>query len=222
MRASLFGADRGEGAGLPAAGADHELADAVLRIGLAGRVLRRETLVVVVVPRQHDVRSGGVEGPPERVEGGVVAVRPRGEAGVMPVGERAGPGVGGEVVGQPAELRRARAAAADVGAVGVEDDDVPGAEVVAVPALGAVARRRSEVVEVAGGAGGLILVVARRRAQERLQPSPGRAERSLVGGERAVEILVVPQQEHGVEAGPTSRFEVSRIRQVAAVPLPPL
>ena len=72
--------------------------------GAAEGGLRREALVIVVVPRQHHVDSGIVEGPPEGVVGAVVAVRTRGEAGVMPVGEGAGPRVGGEVGGQPVEL----------------------------------------------------------------------------------------------------------------------
>ena len=50
-----------------AAGADHELADAVLGIGRPVGVQRGEPLVVVVVPAQHHVRAGGVEGPPERL-----------------------------------------------------------------------------------------------------------------------------------------------------------
>ena len=51
----------------------------------------------------------------------------------------------------------------DLGAVAVQDDDVPGAEVVAVPALARVAGRVAEVGEVRHGARRLVLVVADRR-----------------------------------------------------------
>src|SRR6266516_2637345 len=55
----------------------------------------------------------------------------------------------GGVVGlEPLLLRRARARG-DVGAVAVQHDDVPGAQIVAVVALGGVARRGAEIAEVA-------------------------------------------------------------------------
>ena len=76
-------------------------------------------------------------------------------------------GVGGEVGPQELFERGTRVAAADRGAVGIEHHDVPGTEVVAVPALRRVRRVRTErrelaveVVEVAGGVGGAVLVVA--------------------------------------------------------------
>ena len=62
-----------------------------------------EALVVVVVAGQHDVRARVVQGLPERCSR-VAAVVPGAEARVVPVGERAGRWVGGEVRAQPALL----------------------------------------------------------------------------------------------------------------------
>ena len=64
---------------------------------------------------------------------------------MVPVGERAARGMRGEILREPRLLRRARAAAADLGAVRVQRDEVPGADVEAVVALAAspAAWRRS-------------------------------------------------------------------------------
>src|SRR4051794_24612545 len=62
-----------------AAGADHELADAVHRIRGAVGILRREALVYVVVPVDHDVDFEVIERPPYVPHRAVVAVRPRAE-----------------------------------------------------------------------------------------------------------------------------------------------
>src|SRR6185295_2563177 len=150
---------------------------------------------------------------PEGVIGGIVAVLPRREAGMMPVGEGASAGMSGEVRRQPLELRRAGSAAANIGAVRVEDDDVPGAELVAVIAPGPLAGGGTEIIEVTGGARRSILVIARRRAQQRAQPSPRRMERRQVLRQSAVEVLVVSQQQHGVETVPDQQV---RRRSLAA------
>jgi hypothetical protein len=52
------------------------------------------------------------------------------EPGVMPDRDRAAGIVGGQVGGEPPTLRRRALAALDRGAVRVEDDDVPAAEIV--------------------------------------------------------------------------------------------
>src|SRR5438105_3426039 len=81
-------------------------------------------------------------------------------------------------------------------AVAVEDNDVPGAEVVAVPTLPDLAGGGPEVVEVAGGVGRAVLVVAGRRPDPVLVAAPGRV---VAGGEvrrRAVLVDVVAGREH--------------------------
>ena len=107
------------------AGADDERADPVDR---------GEPLVVVVVARQHDVGAGAGERAPERGHRLVGAVQAGAEARVVPVAERAAGRVAREVGGEPALLRRPVLAAAGRAAVRVEDDDVPGAELVGVVA----------------------------------------------------------------------------------------
>ena len=77
---------------------------------------------------------------------------------------------------------------------------MPGTEIVAVPPLKALACRCSEVIEISRGARRLVLMVARRRTQERPEAPPGRLEHRLILRQGAVPILVVPQQEHGVIA----------------------
>ena len=90
-----------------AAGAGDELADSAGGISLAGWVLRREPLVLVVVPVDHEVGAGGVEVAPERADRRVVRVHgPGREARLVPVGERALAGVGGQVGLQPLLLGR--------------------------------------------------------------------------------------------------------------------
>ena len=107
------GPDRAEALEVAAAGPDDELADPAGRVGPGVGVLRGEALVGVVVAVEDDVRAGVVERLPERPRGR--RRRPScagGEARVVPEGERAGRGMGGEVCAQPLLLRRAGAAAA--------------------------------------------------------------------------------------------------------------
>src|SRR5256885_16675891 len=89
----------------------------------------------------------------------------------MPDGERAADAVGCKIGPQPALFGRASGHEQ----VTVEHDDVPGSQVVAVIALGAIAGRRSEIVEVAGGADRVVFVIADRGA--------GRSEERRVGKE---------------------------------------
>src|SRR2546425_11848854 len=157
-----------------AAGADDELANAAGRVRCAGRRLGREALIVVVVPVEDDVCARVVEVLPDRLHRDRVAVLPGAEARVMPVGERARRSMSRQVSAQPRLLPRARLAAAYSRAVAVDDDDVPGAELVAV--VPAVRRTGgcAEVREVAGGAGGEVLVVAGSGMSARKETTPGR------------------------------------------------
>src|SRR5262245_13500352 len=129
------------------AGADDELADAV-RIRVRRRVLRREALVVVVVAVDDDVGAGRNERLPERPGDRVAAVKPRREARMVPDRECAAGVACREVRGEPAALLGIGTAAANLRAVGVEHDDVPGREVIRIPGLPIVVRRRrAEVAE---------------------------------------------------------------------------
>src|SRR5439155_8861960 len=151
--------------------------------------------------RQDQVGPVLVGRVPERSHLGGAAVGVVGdEAGLVPVGQRALRGMGGEVGPQPLLLLRALAAA-DVVAVGIEDDNVPGARVVAVPALPLRPGGGPEVVEVGGGAGREVLVVADRRAGPALETAPGRpvAAGELPGRPRLVG--VVAEGEHRAAGG---------------------
>src|SRR2546422_9228636 len=88
----------------------------------------------------------------------------------MPVGERALRGGGGQVRLEPQLLRRARRH----GGRAVQRDDVPGAQGVAVVALGRVARGRAEVAVVARRTGGGGLAIAPPRGGARPLPTPPR------------------------------------------------
>src|SRR5205085_2511442 len=132
------------------------------------------------VPAEDDLRAGVVERLEQGLGRRIVAVLPRAEAGVVPVGERARGRMGGKVRAKPLLLRRAGAAAADLRAVGVERDQMPGADVVAVVAGGRAARGGAEVLEVARCLRGQVLVVSDRGMDERLDAAPGGVERLQV------------------------------------------
>ena len=190
---------------------------------LRGR-LEGVALVDVVVAAQDDVDVVRVEHLPERVVIGQVSVGAGGEPGVVPVGERARRMVGGEVVLEPRHLPRRRAAAADVRAVRVERDQVPLADVVAVPAPGrACPARAAEVGEVAGAVRARrVLVVSRDGVglPERAAP----AERRRRPGSPAsapVSYCSSPSGRTAVMAGlPRKRSAVLTWRQVVAVDHP--
>src|SRR5213596_3394060 len=88
-----------------------------------------------------------------------------------------------------------------MGHVAVQGDDVPVAQVVAVVALGGIARRRAEVAEVAGGPGCVVLVVAGYRLGAGFVPAPGRVVAIGVVAARGVGVGVVPGHEHGARDG---------------------
>ena len=83
-----------------AARADNELAHAAVVL-LAVLVLEREPLVMVVMPREHDLGAGLVERPPDRGRARIAAVEAGAVARVVPEGDRAPVGLGGEVRAQP-------------------------------------------------------------------------------------------------------------------------
>src|SRR5438034_4711620 len=103
----------------------------------------------------------------------------RTEAGVMPEGEGARGGVRGQIRSQPRLLGAVpRAGTEHVGAVRVQRDDVPGTDVEAVVPLIGAAPGGAEVGVVAGSVALHILVVARRRVADGLEPPPCRVERA--------------------------------------------
>ena len=117
---------------------------------------------------------------------------------MVPVGERARRRVCREVGAQPLLLRRAGHAAARLGAVAVERDEVPGAQVVAVVARAGLAGGGAEVAEVARCARRVVVMVAGDRIRvERLRAPRRRVPRRVL--ERAAfGVGVVAQREDGV------------------------
>src|SRR5688572_25627581 len=99
-----------------AAGADYEPTYTAHEVEIALSVLRCETLVVVVMTREHDVRPGIIKRLPDRPHGWCVAVLARAKERVVPVGQRADCRVCGQVSTQPLLLWGARPTAADPGA----------------------------------------------------------------------------------------------------------
>ena len=156
-----------------AAGADDERADALER---------GKPLVVVVVAGEDDVGTAAAERRPQRAEGGVRAVQAGAEARVVHVRDGAGGRIRSEVRGEPALLRRAALAAAGGAAVGVQDDDVPVAEVVGVVARAREAEVRDRSVRVAGA----VLVIAECGARPAAEPAPRVAVAELLCGSALV------------------------------------
>jgi hypothetical protein len=122
--------------------------------------------------------------------------------------------MGREVVAQPALLGRAGFAAADVATLGVERDDVPWTEVVAVVDGFRRPGCRSEVGEVALGLFGAVLVVAGHGVGDGQEPAPRAVVARPEPLERAVGVLVVAEGEHGVWA--EDRDQVGGSRRLAA------
>src|SRR5205085_2123664 len=162
-------------------GPDDDLAEATGPLLDPGRRLGREALVVVIVAVDHELRLRVVELGPERPDGRVAAMLAGAEPWVVPDRERAPGGARGEVALQPAALGRAGVAAADLIAVGVEDDHVPVAEVARPPRHAARRGRCAEVVAEGCRAVRLPIGIA-GHGQDRpvLEPAPGRR---AAGGE---------------------------------------
>ena len=192
----------GERVERPAAGAHHELADAVLRVAHLRRRLEGVALIDVVVAREDDVDVVRVEHLPERVVVREVSRRAGREPGLVPVGQRARRMVRGEVVPEEGHLRRRRAAAADVRAVGVERDQVPLADVEAVPAPGRVAGPASEVGEVAGAvAASGVLVVSGDGVGLPERASPAQVVGALEVRQEPGLVLLVAERQDGGDGG---------------------
>src|SRR5205809_7841519 len=85
----------------------------------------------------------------------------------------------------------------DEAAVGVQDDNVPGAEVEAVVTLVARSGAVTEVVERPGRRTGLVLVIAAGGVGARLVPAPGRVVAAQAGAERTIRERVVAGGEDG-------------------------
>src|SRR5207237_7338516 len=93
---------------------------------------------------------------------------------MVPHGEHALLGMTRELAAQPLLLRGAGLVVDWLIGPGVEDDHEPGAERVAVVALGGIARGGAEVPVVARGARRVVIVVAGNWTGARLLPSPCR------------------------------------------------
>ena len=115
---------------------------------------------------------------------------------MVPVGEGAFRRMRGEVLDQPGELRGLLpfATAGDRVALRVQGDEVPGADLVRVPALPHLADASAKVGEVGGSVPGLVLVVAGGRIDAIQEAAPGRVEALRVVAGRAVGIRVVPEE----------------------------
>jgi hypothetical protein len=102
---------------------------------------------------------------------------------MVPVGERARVRMGGKIGLQPHHLRRIGSATFHQRrTVGVQRDYVPASQVVGVVSLARIAGQCPIVLEVACGAGRLVLVVARAGPGDGLESAPVRAVAVFVLG----------------------------------------
>src|SRR5437868_3043445 len=122
------GLDERKAAEVAPTSAHDELADAVRQVEVLAWILGGEALVIMVVRVQDHVRSRSVQILPERAVRGEIAAAPGAPAHLMPEGQDAGVGMGGQVCLEPLLLGAARRAA-DVGTLGIEGDEVPGPQV---------------------------------------------------------------------------------------------
>src|SRR5215204_6444341 len=193
-----------------AAGADHELADASPRVSGAGGIERGVALVVMRVPGKNDLRPRLIQRLPQRLHlRGVAATTANveAEARMVPIGQRTGSGMGGQVGAQPLPLGRTCPTPAGLAAVAVEHHDVPAPQVIAIVAPAGAAAvgvqrrgRRPEVAKVAGGSRGQVIVVAHGGTGAALVPAPARivALGNLLG--RTGLVGKVPQGSHGARS----------------------
>src|SRR5438094_615833 len=172
-----------EGIVQTASRSDDEFTNPSLIVGLPIGRLRRKPLVVVFLSVQDQLGPSVVEKLPDRLHYLRAAVnRSRAEERVVPVRQRARVLVLRKVRAQPLPLWGPPLTAADLVTHRVDDDHVPGAEVVAVIRLPARAGGGAEIVEVPravgsllSGPGPVVFVTANRRACPRLELPPGRA-----------------------------------------------
>src|SRR5450631_1372234 len=158
-------------------GADHDFANAMFRVGAAFRILRRKTLVGMLVTDEHQVRMCAVQVLPQLYEfrmNGVSLKQAAAEQGVMAVRDDAGIGMLAKIAAQPSFLRRALAAAAHTrgAAIRIQRDDVPHAEVVTVIALVRRTCQSAPVFEIFSGCRA-VLVVSQRWPGPILEAPPG-------------------------------------------------
>jgi len=154
--------------------ANNEFANATRGIRRSVRSLGSKTLVVVVVAVDDHVGVGVVKRIPKRLDFEIVAVGAAGtEQRLVPIGECTSDRMRGKISAKPLFLWRAGFTAADVFAFAVQNDDVPGAEIVAVVAGLWVARGSAKIIEIRRGCGRVKLMIAGRRARARLGAAPG-------------------------------------------------
>src|SRR5439155_25201334 len=149
--------------------------------------------VVVVVAVEHQRGAVGVEDLPEGADGRIAARGAGREAGVVPVGQDAGRRVGGQVAVEPAGLLPA----VDVVAVAVEGHEMPGADVVAVPAAPRRPGRGPEVLVVGRGLRGVVVVVAGDGVGPVLERPPGRVVALRIVAGAPVGVGVIADGGHG-------------------------
>src|ERR671938_49067 len=115
---------------------------------------------------------------------------------MMPIGERACRGMGGEVSPQPLLLRGASLAATDLLAIRVQHDQVPGTDVIAVVALGRITGRRSKVAVVADSRPRAVFVVPHRWVRDGFDAPPRGPVRLLKLGQRPLVVLEIAQRKN--------------------------
>src|SRR5215207_5038972 len=197
--AHLAVGDRGRDRGLASAasGAHYELADALLGVCPPLRVLRGEALVVVLVAGEDHVGVRLIERLPQLLHppGSGAMFLPGAEAWMVHISEGA-PRlvVGSEVLLEPPRLGGTRATA-DLLAVAVEGYHVPGPELVGVVSSLGVACGLTEVLKVASGPFGVVLVVAGDGLGAPLEPSPRRLVAFLEVRGRAPRLGPIPQDQ---------------------------
>ncbi len=192
LAVGLAGSERSQS---DATRADNELSDAMGLIEAPPWVLRREPLVIVIVPVEHHVGAGRIQDIPERLDRQVRSMGAGAISRMVPISEDIGLCVRSEVGPEPRHLGRAGAATADRRAVRIQDYDVPGADVVAVPALRRVPGARPEVPEIPSCPRRVVVVVACGRPGAVAVAAPGRPVTVTELHAGAVRIGVVAQRE---------------------------
>src|ERR1700747_1890575 len=102
----------------------------------------------------------------------------------------------GEIFAQPFALGRSGVATARRHTFAVQDDNVPGAELVAVITLARIASGFAEILEIISGAGGMEFVISRRWTGAIFHTPPGFIVALEIRGS-AIGVSQIADRHHG-------------------------
>ncbi len=179
----------------PPARAHHELTNTAPRIRHPIRILQGETLIVMPVTTEHDIRPSLVERHPEIPQARFTTAGT--EHWFMEDRQGTRPRIRSQVSLQPLSLRGSGTAAANLGTIAVEDNDVPAANVIAVIPLAGITRCCTKVAEIAGSyRRRIVFIIADCGMGPGFMTTPGGFITVVIVSSRTIGIGIIPNGVH--------------------------